>query len=501
MFSNQHLQDNRHQATAHLAKTMSYLQLSSTELEAALLKEIDQNPALEIVEELRCPGCGRRLRRLPCPTCAAPNGDGAPVVFLSPREPGTFRPSERDSGDPPDVRMPERLDEFILRQIGPALSREERPVAAYILAQLDENGFFREAEAEVAAYKRVSLRMVERILGLIQHAEPLGVGAASAQACLLIQVDSLIEAGQVPEHLRELVRALIQDHFEGLGKMEYEHIARRLRAQHNWHVSPTAIALAVDFIHRNLTPYPARAYWGDGRAALNADGAVLHAPDVSITVLNEAAGGGLAVEVFAPLSGWLRVNPEFKAAVAECTGEERERWLQTVAEAALVTKCLQQRNHTMRRLMEVLALAQRDFILGGDGDLRPTTRVQIAQLLGLHESTISRAVAGKSVALPDGRVIQLAKFFDRSLSVRDRVRSIIQSESRPLTDDDIAEALARQGVNVARRTVAKYRKMLGILPANVRGRQARQQRSTARALAGRPRDARPLPTPVVTASA
>jgi RNA polymerase sigma-54 factor len=102
--------------------------------------------------------------------------------------------------------------------------------------------------------------------------------------------------------------------------------------------------------------------------------------------------------------------------------------------------------------------------------------VQLAQALGLHESTISRAVAGKSVALPDGRVVPLAKFFDRSLSVRDRVRSIIEGESRALTDDDIAEALAAQGIQVARRTVAKYRKMLGILPANVRTRQARAQR-------------------------
>lgn len=483
MFSNQHLQDNRHQATAHLAKTMTYLQLSATELEAALLKEVDHNPALEIVDELRCPGCGRRLRRLPCATCAAPTGDGAPVVFLSPREPGTarLRDHERDSGDPPEVRMPDRLDEYILRQIGPALKPEERPVAAYILAQLDENGLLREALAEMAAFKRVSLRTVEHVLDLIQHADPLGVGAPSAQACLLIQFASLMEAGQVPDHLRELVPVLIHDHFDALGKMEYERIARRLRADHAWQVAPGAIAAAVEFIHRNLTPFPARAFWGDGRAAPNADGAAHHAPDVSITLLSAEAGGGLAVEVFAPLSGWLRVNPEFKAAVSECTGEERERWLQTVAEAALVTKCLQQRNHTMRRLMEVIAQGQREFILGGDGDLRPTTRVQIAQHLGLHESTISRAVAGKSVALPDGRVVQLSKFFDRSLSVRDRVRNLIQAESRPLTDDDIADALARQGVTVARRTVAKYRKMLGILPANVRGRQARVQRAASRA--------------------
>ncbi len=391
--------------------------------------------------------------------------------------------------------MPERLDEYVLRQIGPALTREERPVAAYILARLDENGLLDESAAEIAAFKRVSLRQVEHVLDLIQHADPLGVGSRTPQACLLIQLDCLAETGQVPADRLDLVRALIQDHFEALGKMDYERIVRRLRVQRGWHLEPNSIAAAGQYIKKNLTPYPARAFWGDGKAPAGADGSTLQSPDVNITVLEADAGGGLAVEVFTPISGWLRVNPEFKAAVNDCAGDERERWAQAVAEAALVTKCLQQRNHTMRRLMEVLAQAQRSFILGGDGDLRPTTRVQISKTLGLHESTISRAVAGKSVALPGGRIIPLSKFFDRSLSVRDRVRNLIEAESRPLTDDEIAAALDTQGVKVARRTVAKYRKMLGILPANVRGRQARAQTAGRQPANGRQPSACPRQAP------
>jgi RNA polymerase sigma-54 factor len=493
---NAHLQDNRPQATAHLAKTMGYLQLSAAELEAALLKEVDQNPALEIVDELRCPGCGRRLRSLPCPTCAAPAGDGAAVVFLSPRQPAGVREAATGDDDFPETGMPDRLDEYILRQIGPALSVEERPVAAYILAQLDENGLFAESPAEIAMYKRVPLRTAQHVLDLIQHADPPGVGARTPQESLLIQLAGLANSDTPVPGMLELARLLIAEHFEALGKMEYERVARRLRTDHNLYLAPGAIETAVQFIHRNLTPYPARAFWGEGKLAGNADGAALSNPDVNITLMDLATGGGLSVEVFAPLSGWLRVNPEFKAAITEGTTEEREKWSQTLAEAALVTKCLQQRNHTMRRLMQMIAEAQREFILGGDGDLRPTTRVQLAQALGLHESTISRAVAGKSVALPDGRVVPLAKFFDRSLSVRDRVRCLIEAESRPLTDDDIAEALAEQGIQVARRTVAKYRKMLGILPANVRTRQARAQRAAATSL---PRGRAPLPARLTAA--
>jgi RNA polymerase sigma-54 factor len=481
MLATSQIQDNRPQATAHLAKTMAYLQLSAAELEATLLKEIDANPALELVDELRCPECGRRLRQLPCPACAAPKGDGSPVVFLSPRQPANFRSDAESGDDPPETGMPVRLDEHILRQIGPALAVADRPLAAYILAQLDENGLLREAPAEIAVYKRATLRQVEQVLCLIQHADPPGVGARTPQESLLIQLDALADAGRVPEGMARLARLLVEHHFDALGHMDYERIVRRLKADLGMRVTVGTIEAAVRFIHRNLTPYPAQAFWGDGKLPANADGATLRNPDINITSLAEG-GGALTVEVFTPLSGWLRVNPEFKAAVSQSSGDDRERWSQALAEAALVTKCLQQRNHTMRRLMQIIAEGQREFILGGDGDLRPTTRVQIAQALGLHESTISRAVAGKSVALPDGRIVPLAKFFDRSLSVRDRVRALIQVETRPLTDDQIALALETEGTHVARRTVAKYRKMLGILPANVRGRQARAQR---RALSAR----------------
>ncbi len=108
----------------------------------------------------------------------------------------------------------------------------------------------------------------------------------------------------------------------------------------------------------------------------------------------------------------------------------------------------------------------------------------MAEVLGVHESTISRAVAGKFVALPSGRIVPLAKFFDRSLSVRDRVRALVESETRPLTDDEIAEALGREGVRIARRTVAKYRNMLGILPAHVRARLGRLRPGPAYSLSG-----------------
>ncbi len=463
MLSHQPVHDLRPQTTAHLAQTMSFLQLSTTELEATLRKEIDENPALELVEELRCPGCGRKLKQFPCPTCAAPTEDGQPVVCLSPRESGGY--GGRDEADDPfEAQTPERLDEHLLKQIGPALRPEDRPLAAYILARLDDDGLLPETAAEIALYNRVPLSRVEAVLALIQHADPPGVGARTPQASLLIQLEHL--ADRVPPRTVELARAIIADHFAALARHDYGPIARQLG------VPRAALEAAAGFIQRNLTPYPARAFWGDSKISA-ADSATLRNADVNITLFRSASPSAdrpLMVEVFTPLSGWLRVSPEFKAALAQCAEPDRERWGAAVERAALVAKCVQQRNHTMRRLMQIIAEEQRAFIVGGDGDLRPLTRASIALALGVHESTISRAVAGKTAALPDGRIVPLAKFFDRSLSVRDRVRHLVESEQRPLTDDEIAGALAEAGVCIARRTVAKYRNMLGILPANLRAR-------------------------------
>ncbi len=463
-------QDLRHVATAHLAQTMSFLQLNTTELEQALLKELDQNPALELVEERRCPTCGKKLTTPQCPVCVRPAAEGEAVIYLSTRSrTGSGEYADDDRSDTYEAHSRERLDEYILKQIAPMLSREDRVIAAYILCQIDEDGLLAEEVAEIAVYLRVAVSRVETVLAMIQRADPVGVGASSPTESLLIQLETFSD--RISEQQLGLCRAIINDHFDLLARQDLRQIARATRA------ALPSVEQAGRFIQRNLTPYPGRAYWGDGRTPVEDSGAY-HDADVNIQIQRRPDGEGevsLMVEIFTPLAGTLRVNPELKAAMAALEEQEagkQEKWTQAVERATLITKCIQQRNHTMRRLMEILVNHQRDFILNGDGALKPLTRSVVAKLLGVHESTISRAVASKTIGLPNGRIVPLSKFFDRSLSVRDRVRQIIDAESRPLTDDEIADRLAMDGVNVARRTVAKYRNMLGILPANLRHRGA-----------------------------
>ncbi len=450
--------------TAHLAQTMTLLGLTAQELRQKIESELASNPALEMVEERRCPTCHRPLVGPgPCPTCCRPTAQAPdqPIVYVSPRE-EFYTPSGRIAGDemPDDNQAAEveSLPTFVMRQIATELAVEDRPLAAHILTSLDEDGLLDTSLVEIARYHHVLISRVESVLRLIQHAEPVGVGSPTPQEALLVQLEVLAETRQVPPHTDSAIRKGM----DLLSRRQYSELAHRLGI-------PTSHAREIArFIGDNLNPFPGRAHWGDiheGNAAIND---VYHQPDVIITLLNDTPDSPLVVEIVSPLSGTLRVNPLFKKALQEAPEEKSEAWQAHLEQAALLVKCLQQRDHTIVRLMQRIGVIQRRFIIKGDAYLYPLTRASLANELDVHESTISRAVSNKAVQLPSGRIVPLAKFFDRSLHIRTILREIISEEHRPLTDTQLAAILKVKGYPVARRTVAKYRSMEGILPAHLR---------------------------------
>jgi len=447
--------------TAHLAQTMSLLVLSNQELRDRVLAEISSNPALELLDERICPTCHRTLRGgQQCPVCSRGNQDGEPIVFLSPRE--SIRPARRRTADdqPMDREpaAPEDLSLHVMQQLAADLQPEDRSLALYILASLDDDGFLVDHPALIAQATRTPLPRVQRVLALLSSADPVGLATEGPKQALLVQLDQF-----EGEQLADLARRMLTRTFSELGRREYDKIATELDT------SVRQVHAATAFIQENLNPYPARAYWGSGREAAQGDPNVYHTPDIMISRSPSDPFGPLVVEIFSAITGWLRVNPLFKQAMeAKDTGEQSEEWSEHLEKANLFVKCIQQRNNTMRKLMELLVTTQRDFILHGARHLTPMTRAKLADEIGVHESTISRAVANKSVALPGGKIIPLAKFFDRSLSVRDRIKEIVENETKPLTDDEIADLLHEDGVKIARRTVAKYRAIEGILPARLR---------------------------------
>jgi RNA polymerase sigma-54 factor len=457
----------RPQTTAHLAQTMTLLSLTSAELREKIEAALASNPALELLEERRCPTCKRRLSgNEPCPFCSRPKvvSTDEPIVFLSPRE--DFHPAKTVSGDdlPDDnlASLVEDLPHYVLRQIATELSLAERPLAAYILTNLDEDGLLTIPLAEIARYHHVLISKVQEIQRLIQHAEPVGVGSSSPQEALLVQLEVLSESCPTPP----LASEAIQKGMHLLSRHRYQELGHLLG------ISSVKAREIASFISENLNPYPARAHYGDvnltGKNA-KTPGTVYQSSDVIFTRLNDQdENSPLIVEIALPMSGTLRVNPEFRKAIREAPPDKAEAWKSDLEQASLLVKCLQQRNHTLVRLMQRISVIQRGYILHGDAYLIPLTRASLARELGVHESTISRAVSAKAVQLPNGHIVPLAIFFDRSLHIRTALKQIIEEEVQPLSDTEIGERLADLGYSVARRTVAKYRSMEGILPAHLR---------------------------------
>jgi RNA polymerase sigma-54 factor len=443
---------------------MSLLILSNQELKDKVLSELAQNPALELVEETMCPQCRRSLRgSSPCPICSLRSTEEGPIVFLSPREAQRRVRNPIPDGQPLDEEpaAPESLTIHVLQQLAGDLEPDERQLAIYILSSLDEDGFLLNPPVYIARATRKPFSQVEHVLQLISRTDPAGLATSGPKEALLTQLDL------VPVHgaLQEICKSILEAHFAELGRRDYEKIADFLE------VSATRVRQAASFIQDNLNPYPGRSFWGSGRQPQQGNAVVYHTPDITISQNPSEESGPLMVEIFAPMMGWLRVNPLFNQAKNDAEDETKEEWSKYLERASLFVKCIQQRNNTLRRMMEILVSQQRAFIVKGDRHLKPMTRAKLAKSLSVHESTVSRAVSHKSVALPDGRIIPLARFFDRSLSVRDRIKEIVKTEDRPLSDDQIASLLQGEGVRIARRTVAKYRAIEGILPARLRHRK------------------------------
>ncbi len=453
----------RPQTTAHLAQTMTLLELTGEEIHQKIENELASNPALELMDEIRCPNCHRVIpNRGFCPVCNTTNADNneQPIIFVSPRS--SFRNSDSSSTDEdnyPEDWSPaiEDLPTYVLRQIAPELKKIERPVAAHILSSLDDDGLLSVPVIEIANYQHQPLSLVNKVLNLIQHSEPIGVGSPTPKDALLIQLEVLSETQKVPTHAKEI----IQNGMDLLSR----HAFNDLSALCN--ISKKEAKLTAEFIIDNLNPFPARAHWGEYQITIDVPQRYQN-PDIIVTRLNGRPDSPLVVEIISPFSGYLRVNPLFRKAITQAPSDKSEQWQNDVEKATLLVKCLQQRNNTMVRLMEKLVVIQRQFILKGDAFIKPVTRAKLSEELEVHELTVSRAVASKSIQLPNNRIIPLAKLFDRSLHIRTALKQIIDQEGKPLSDTQIADLLKKRGHSVARRTVAKYRAMEGILPARLR---------------------------------
>ena len=449
--------------SAHLAQTMTLLSLTAGELHEKIESELASNPALELIEERRCPMCKRLLPPTgPCPICSQPASYDSddPIIFISPREDFYTGSGVSTEEVPEDHYASEAVDlaTYVLRQVAADLAVEDRLITAYILNHLDEDGFLTTTAMEVARYHHCLPSEVNEIIERLKRCEPIGVCSANPQEAMLAQIDALAETIKVPEYTRDVIR----DFLPKLSHQNFSEIAKQLGT------TSQQIRTISSFITENLNPFPARAHWGDVRNPSPVAPDVFHQPDVLIYYLNDNPKNPLVVEIILPIRGTLRVNPLFKSSTKEMDENKADEWRSDIEKASLLIKCIQQRSNALRLLLEKLLIHQKDYIISGDKSMKALTRAQLAEELDVHESTISRAVSAKTVQLPNKRIVPMSIFFDRSLSIRAEIKSIIDGEDTPYSDSEIQDILAERGINIARRTVAKYRSMEGILPAHLR---------------------------------
>jgi len=318
----------------------------------------------------------------------------------------------------------------------------------------------------------VSVADAMRALRAIQSVEPWGIGARDVRECMLIQMQHLEEIGEeVPPHAKDV----ISDHFRELGEHKFGDVAQAL------HITREEVQAAWDYIKDNLNPHPAQGF------AAGPDGTSIGGREVGLrpdVIITKSESGQYEVEVIESRRFSLRVNPVYRQLISQLQAarkegtttvpmndEERQHIREYVTRAKFFIDNINQRRQTILRITEVIVECQLEFLEHGIQSLRPLTRAEVGERIGMHESTVSRATAGKFVLLPSGQVVPFAMFFTASLGTKDVIKEIIDAEDRgrPFSDQEIVEKLAdKHGIKLARRTVAKYREELQILPARLR---------------------------------
>lgn len=442
------------------------LEMSSQELQAEISREIDENPALDMTDISVCPTCGQPIEGDSCPRCSRRQED---TSILDPTEQylenlawNSSTVTRDEEFDPLTlVAAQVTLEEKLLGELGAMVPEEDMPIAEYLVGSLDSDGYLRASAYEVCSKFDIEPEKFEEVLGHLQSLEPPGVGARDVRECMIIQLRYLAAKGA--EH--PLAVDLVRDHLEDLGRHKFNKIAQLMN------VAVSDVEEGWEFIKTQLNPHPAQG--SDGVPTRSGprpvQGYVM--PDVIITIGER----GLEVEVVESRRFALSINTMYQQLLAQVNNnqtvysdDDRKHIHDYVSRAKMFIANINQRRQTMQKITNFLVEYQREYLLNGVRMLKPLTRAMLAERTGIHESTVSRATAAKFVMLPNGEVIPFSNFFTASLSVKDIIKDMIANEERPLTDQEIAAELKHHGYQVARRTVAKYRDQLDILPSSLR---------------------------------
>ncbi|SMC26632.1 RNA polymerase, sigma 54 subunit, RpoN/SigL [Desulfacinum hydrothermale DSM 13146] len=456
--------------TPQLQQAIKLLQLSRLELLETIQQELETNPVLEETvdqvgnkEEVEpeTPPVEERYEEVEITEKVRDDFDWE--SFLEDYSTYSPMPMERDPNqEQPSfeqrlTRRPSLEDHLMWQLCLSEFTEEEKEIATMIIGNLNADGYLVSSTAEISQLCGASVEEVERVLGKVQAFDPPGVAARDLRECLLIQAKSL----DVPNGL---VVTIIDKYLHYLEKKNYQGLVKALRR-------PKGDVQAAVEVILSLDPKPGRAFSEEEAQYVSPDIYVVKVDDQFMVVLNE---DGMPK---------LRVNPYYREALrsGSAVSEEAKDYIQgKLRSAAWLIKSIHQRQRTLHKVAQSIVNFQREFLEKGIAYLKPMVLRDVAEDVGMHESTISRVTTNKYMHTPQG-IFELKYFFNSSInsvvgeavaseSVKERIRQLIKEEdpAKPYSDKDLVDLLKKENIKIARRTVAKYREMMGILPSHKR---------------------------------
>jgi len=356
------------------------------------------------------------------------------------------------------IALQETLQQNLLGQLNQsALDASDRKAAELIIGNIDDNRFLQSTPEEMALNSGIPKEDFERMLALILSFYPPGVGARDLRECLLIQLKR-------EEKEDSLEYKIVSEYMEDLGRRRFPEIARRMG------ISVEDVQTATENIGR-LNPRPGQVF------AAAPQNYVL--PDVTVEKVN----GEYQISLNDEQIPHLRISNLYKDIIASGntqSGEVKDYIRDKIRSGKFLIRSIHQRQQTISNIAQQIVARQRDFLEHGPSHLKPMTMAEVADAVGVHETTVSRAVSGKYMATPQG-TFEMKYFFTpgyqtatgeslSNTSVKEAILDLVKREdgNEPLSDSEIVEILSERGIPIARRTVAKYRTELNILPSHMR---------------------------------
>src|SRR4051812_2028127 len=356
------------------------------------------------------------------------------------------------------IPVHETLQQNLVTQLNQSvLQAGDRKAAELIIGNIDDDGFLQSTPEEMTLNSGIPQDAFERMLELVQTFYPAGVGARDLRECLLIQLRR-----QGKEHSLEY--RIVSEHMEDLGKHRFPEIARSMA------IDVEDVQRTADKIAR-LNPRPGQVF------AAAPQNYVL--PDVIV----EKVDGEYQISLNNEQIPHLRISNLYKDIVGSGnaqTSDVKDYIRDKIRSGKFLIRSIHQRQQTILNIAQQIVSRQRDFLDHGASDLKPMIMADVADAVGVHETTVSRAVSGKYMATPQG-VFEMKYFFTggyqtasgeslSNVSVKQAILDLAKHESgsAPLSDHEIVEILSERGIPIARRTVAKYRSELNILPSHMR---------------------------------